>query len=176
MIKMLINAFICKSYTNVVGFFNVRPSKLELVASVILLVSIWSISSLQVNILHAMPDAKELQLSQITPSPSNNSSNITNTPSVLPLSSLPLDNSSNSSNSPSPSSTLESPSSNKVFSNDPTHDTGSNSGTHHTHHGISISSSISSISSSIKHNSHESTQKIINKVKERLKVGDIPFP
>jgi hypothetical protein len=148
--------------------FNVRPSKLELVASVILLISIWAISSPQLNILQAMPDPKKLQLVQITSSPSNNDSNLTSTPSVLPLS-FPLDNSNNSSNALSPSSTLESSSSDKVFSNDPTHNTGSNSGTHHIHRGISISSNID-------HNSHDRTQKIINKVKQKLKVGDIPFP
>jgi len=169
-------------YTKIVAFFNARLSKLELVASAILLVSLWHIFSAQINTLQAMQDSK-LQLAQITSSASNNNNDSnsnttsTSTPSVLPLSPVPLNNSSISSNLPSPSSKLGSSSSNKVFSNDPTHDTGSNSGTHHTHHGISISSSSSSSSSSsIKHNSHDTTQNIINKVKERLKAGDIPFP
>ena len=126
----------------------------------ILLVSISWIFSLHV---YATPDHGT---GNATSQPLTNDNNTTSgVPSVLHLSSVPSNNGT--------SSTSE-PSTNKADANSAT---GSNSGTAHTHHGTGTGSTSST---SNHHNdntkSHDLAQKIINKIKQKFKVGDVPFP
>ncbi len=89
-------------------------------------------------------------------------------PSVLHLSSVPSNNGTSSTSEPSIN--------NKADTNSAT---SSNSGTAHTHHGTSTGSSTGS-STGNHHNdntkSHDLAQKIINNIKQKFKVGDVPFP
>ncbi len=102
-------------------------------------------------------------------------STISNTPSVLRLSPVPLNNANSNNNSVSLPSTSEPFANNKVHTNAATHDTGSNSGTYHTQHSTSIDNSNSNHHKD-NNNSHDPLHNIINKSKQKLKVGDIPFP
>jgi len=69
------------------------------------------------------------------------------------------------------SSTSEPSINNKADTNSAT---GSNSGTAHTHHGTSTGSTGNHHNDNTK--SHDLAQKIINKIKQKFKVGDVPFP
>ena len=134
------------------------------VAIMILLVSISWIFSLHVNALYAMPDHSHVNATS-QPLTKDNSTT-SSAPSVLHLSSVPLNNGTSSTSEPSTN--------NKADTNSAT---GSNSGTTQPHHGTSSSSS----SSSSNHhndntNSHDLAQTIINKIKQKFKVGDVPFP
>ncbi len=96
----------------------------------------------------------------------DNSTTTSNTPSVLRLSSVP---SNNGTLSKSESSTNTKDNTNAA--------TGSNSGTFDTHHGTSVSTgSTTGDHHKDNTNSHDLAQKIINKIKQKLKVGDVPFP
>ena len=107
--------------------------------------------------------------------PNKDNSTISNTPSVLRLSPVPLNNANNNDNSVSLPSTSEPSTNNKGDTNVATHDTSSNSDTHRTQHSTSTDSSNSNHHKD-NNNSYDSSQKIINKIKQKLKVGDIPFP
>ena len=142
--------------------FDVRLLRLEsTVAIMILLVSISWIFSLHVNALYAMPDHSTVNATS-QPLTKDNSTT-SSAPSVLHLSSVSSNNG---------TSTSEPSTNNKADTNSAT---GSNSGTTHTHHGSSTS-----ISTSNHHNdntkSNDLAQKIINKIKQKFKVGDVPFP
>ena len=145
--------------------FDIRLRRLEsTVAIMILLVSISWIFSSNVNALYAMPDHST---GNATSQPlTNDNSTTSSVPSVLHLSSVPSNNGTSSTSEPSTN--------NKADTNSAT---GSNSGTAHTHHGTSTSSTSST---SNHHNdntkSHDLAQKIINKIKQKFKVGDVPFP
>jgi hypothetical protein len=146
-----------------VGVFDIRISRLEsTIAIVIVVVSISLIFSSYVNALYAMPIQSN---GNATLQPLTNSTT-SNTPSVLRFSSVP---SNNGTLSKSESSTNTKDNTNAA--------TGSNSGTLDTHHGTSLNTG----SSTGDHhkdntNSHDLAQKIINKIKQKLKVGDVPFP
>jgi hypothetical protein len=134
------------------------------VAIMILLVSISWIFSLHVNALYAMPDHSTVNAtSQLV---TKDNSTTSSAPSVLHLSSVPSNNGTSSTSEPSTN--------NKADTNSAT---GSNSGTTHTHHGTSTSST-SSTSNHHDDNtkSNDLAQKIINKIKQKFKVGDVPFP
>ena len=137
------------------------------VAIMILLVSISWIFSLHVNALYAMPDHSTVNATS-QPLTKDNSTT-SSAPSVLHLSSVSSNNGTSSTSGPSTN--------NKADTNSAT---GSNSGTTHTHHGTSTSTSTSSTSTSNHHNdntkSNDLAQKIINKIKQKFKVGDVPFP
>ena len=92
-------------------------------------------------------------------------STTSNTPSVLRLSSVP---SNNGTLSKSDSSTNTKDNTNAA--------TGSTSGTLDTHHGTSVSTGSTGDHHRDNTNSHDLAQKIINKIKQKLKVGDVPFP
>lgn len=145
--------------------FDIRILGLEsTVAIMILLVSISWIFSLHVNALYATPDHSTVNA---TSQPlTNDNSTTSSVPSVLHLSSVPSNNVTSSTSEPSTN--------NKADTNSAT---GSNSGTAHTHHGTSTSSTSST---SNHHNdntkSRDLAQKIINKIKQKFKVGDVPFP
>jgi hypothetical protein len=143
----------------------VRLRRLEsTVAIMILLVSISWIFSLHVNALYAMPDHSTVNAtSQLV---TKDNSTTSSAPSVLHLSSVPSNNGTSSTSEPSTN--------NKADTNSAT---GSNSGTTHTHHGTSTSST-SSTSNHHDDNtkSNDLAQKIINKIKQKFKVGDVPFP
>jgi len=127
----------------------------------ILLVSISWIFSLHVNALYAMPDHST---GNATSQPlTNDNSTTSSAPSVLHLSSVPSNNGTSSTSEPSTN--------NKADTNSAT---GSNSGTAHTHHGTSTSSTSNHDNDNTK--SHDLAQKIINKIKQKIKVGDVPFP
>lgn len=130
------------------------------VAIMILLVSISWIFSLHVNALYAMPDHSTVNATS-QPLTKDNSTT-SSAPSVLHLSSVSSNNGTSSTSGPSTN--------NKADTNSAT---GSNSGTTHTHHGTSTSTSNH-------HNdntkSNDLAQKIINKIKQKFKVGDVPFP
>ena len=134
------------------------------VAIMILLVSISWIFSLHVNALYAMPDHSTVNATS-QPLTKDNSTT-SSAPSVLHLSSISSNNGTSSTSEPSTN--------NKADTNSAT---GSNSGTTHTHHGTSTSTSTST---SNYHNdntkSNDLAQKIINKIKQKFKVGDVPFP
>ena len=155
------------------GVFDIRIIRLEsTIAIVIVVVSISLIFSSYVNALYAMPVHSN---GNATTQPlTKDNSTTSNTPSVLRLSSVP---SNNGTLSKSDSSTNTKDNTNAA--------TGSNSGTFDTHHGTSVStgSSTGSTTGSTtgnhhkdNSNSHDLAQKIINKIKQKLKVGDVPFP
>jgi hypothetical protein len=150
-----------------------------MVAIMILLVSISWIFSLH-NALYAMPDHST---GNATSQPLTKDSTTTSSaPSVLHLSSVPSNNGTSSTSEPSTnnkadtnsatSSTSEPSTNNKADTNSAI---SSNSGTAHTHHGSSTSST-----SNHHHNdntkSSDLAHKIINKIKQKFKVGDVPFP
>ena len=142
--------------------FNEKHTRLKLMHfNTIILVSIISIFSLHENTLFAVPNNGTGKTTTQPLTEDNNSTS--NTPSVLHLSPL---NNTNTSNIALSRATSESSNGNNANSSAFTHDTGSNSA-HHTprnqHKDIS-------------NNSHDLTNKIINKSKQKLKVGDIPFP
>lgn len=143
--------------------FDIRILRLEsTVAIMILLVSISWIFSLHV---YATPDHST---SNATSQPlTNDNSTTSGVPSVLHLSSVPSNNGTSSTSEPSTN--------NKADANSAT---GSNSGTAHTHHDTGTSSTSSSTSTHHNDNtkSHDLAQKIINKIKQKFKVGDVPFP
>jgi hypothetical protein len=133
------------------------------VAIMILLVSISWIFSLHVNALYAMPDHSTVNA---TSQPlTNDNSTTSSAPSVLHLSSVPSNNVTSSTSEPSTN--------NKADTNSAT---GSNSGTTHTHHGPSTSSTSTSNHHNDNTKSNDLAQKIINKIKQKFKVGDVPFP
>jgi hypothetical protein len=142
--------------------FDIRILGLEsTVAIMILLVSISWIFSLHVNALYATPDHSTVNA---TSQPlTNDNSTTSSVPSVLHLSSVPSNNVTSSTSEPSTN--------NKADTNSAT---GSNSGTAHTHHGTSTSSTSNHHNDNTK--SHDLAQKIINKIKQKFKVGDVPFP
>jgi hypothetical protein len=124
----------------------------------VFLVSISWIFSLYVNALYAMP------YTNATAQPlTKDNSTTSSAPSVLRLSPVPVNNG---------TTTSQSSTNNKVNTNADTH------GSHDSH---SIDTSTSSTSSTSNHNkdnmnSHDLAHKIINKIKQKFKVGDIPFP
>jgi len=142
--------------------FDIIILRLEsTVAIMILLVSISWIFSLHVNALYATPDHST---GNATSQPlTNDNSTTSSAPSVLHLSSVPSNNGTSSTSEPSTN--------NKADTNSAT---GSNSGTAHTHHGTSTSSTNNHDNDNTK--SHDLAQKIINKIKQKIKVGDVPFP
>jgi hypothetical protein len=153
--------------------FKVRLTKLKLDVAIltVLVTTIW-ISSLLVNTIYAMPDHSTRNATTQLPTEDNSTSD---TPSVLHLVTVPLNNDTNSeNNSLFPPSTPGS-SSIKPASNAANYDTSSNSGTHHIHRGI-IATSSSDNHHKDKNNSHDLGQKITKEVRQKLKVGDIPFP
>ncbi|MGB6591123.1 MAG: hypothetical protein WBE68_06415 [Candidatus Nitrosopolaris sp.] len=97
--------------------------------------------------------------------------NTSNTPSVIRLSPLILLNNTNTNNNTLSTATSESSNGNNSNSNAFTHDTSSNSVTNHAHYGTGRNQYKDN-----SNNSHDLTNKIINKSKQKLKVGDIPFP
>jgi len=148
-----------------VGVFDIRIIRLEsTIAIVIVVVSISLIFSSYVNALYAMPVHSN---GNATTQPlTKDNSTTSNTPSVLRLSSVP---SNNGTLSKSESSTNTKDNTNAA--------TGSNSGTFDTHHGTSVSTgSTTGDHHRDNTNSHDLAQKIINKIKQKLKVGDVPFP
>jgi hypothetical protein len=153
----------------VVGVFDIRIIRLEsTIAIVIVVVSISLIFSSFVNALYAMPDHST---GNATTQPlAKDNGTTSNTPSVLRLSSVPSNNGTLSKSEPSTNT--------KDNTNAAT---GSNSGTFDTHHGTSVSTGSTTGSTTGNHhkdnsNSHDLAQKIINKIKQKLKVGDVPFP
>src|SRR4029077_19410648 len=114
--------------------FDIRILRLEsTVAIMILLVSISWIFSLHVNALYATPDHSTVNA---TSQPlTNDNSTTSSVPSVLHLSSVPSNNGTSSTSYPSTN--------NKADTNSAI---GSNSGTAHTHHGTSTSSTSSTSS------------------------------
>ena len=141
--------------------FDIRLRRLEsTVAIMILLVSISWIFSLHVNALYAMPDHSTVNATS-QPLTKDNSTT-SSAPSVLHLSSVSSNNGTSSTSGPSTN--------NKADTNSAT---GSNSGTTHTHHGTSTSTSNHHNDNS---KSNDLAQKIINKIKQKFKVGDVPFP
>ena len=147
------------------GVFDIRIIRLEsTIAIVIVVVSISLIFSSYVNALYAMPVHSN---GNATTQPlTKDNSTTSNTPSVLRLSSVP---SNNGTLSKSESSTNTKDNTNAA--------TGSNSGTFDTHHGTSVSTgSTTGDHHRDNTNSHDLAQKIINKIKQKLKVGDVPFP
>ena len=147
------------------GVFEIRINGLEsTIAIMIVVVSISLIFSLCVNALYGMPDHST---GNATTQPlTKDNSTTSNTPSVLRLSSVP---SNNGTLSKSESSTNTKDNTNAA--------TGSNSGTFDTHHGTSVSTgSTTGDHHKDNTNSHDLAQKIINKIKQKLKVGDVPFP
>jgi hypothetical protein len=138
----------------------------------IVVVSISLIFSLSVNALYGMPDHSIGNATTQTLSKYN--STTSNTPSVLRLSPVPSNNGTSSTSEPS---TNTKDNTNTL--------TASNSEPVHTHQGSSVattgSTTGSTTASSSDHhkdnaNSHDLAQKIINKIKQNLKVGDVPFP
>ena len=147
------------------GVFDIRIIRLEsTIAIVIVVVSISLIFSSYVNALYAMPVHSN---GNATTQPlTKDNSTTSNTPSVLRLSTVP---SNNGTLSKSESSTNTKDNTNAA--------TGSNSGTFDTHHGTSVSTgSTTGDHHKDNTNSHDLAQKIINKIKQKLKVGDVPFP
>lgn len=145
--------------------FDIRILRLEsTVAIMILLVSISWIFSLHVNVLYATPDHSP---GNATSQPlTNDNSTTSSAPSVLHLSTVPSNNGTSSTSEPSTNNKADTSSA-----------TSSNSGTAHQYHGTSTSSTSST---SNHHNdntkSHDLAHKIINKIKQKFKVGDVPFP
>ena len=139
----------------------------------IVLLSIGWIFSLyvNVNVVYAMPD--HITGNATTQPLTKDNSTTSNTPSVLRSSPVPSNNVNNNDNSVSLPSTSEPSTNTKDDTNAAIHDTGSNSGTHRTQHSTGIDSSYSKHHKD-NNNSHDSFQKMINK--QKLKVGDIPFP
>jgi len=157
-----------------VGVFNITFTRLKLTdAIMIILLSISSIFSLHVNTLYAMPVNGTGNAT--TQPPNKDNGTTSNTPSVLRLSPVPLKNANINNNSVSLPPPAEPSTNNKGDTNAATHDTGSNSGTHRTQHSTSFDNSNSNHHKD-NNNSYDPAQKIINKIKEKLKVGDIPFP
>ena len=147
------------------GVFDIRIIRLEsTIAIVIVVVSISLIFSSYVNALYAMPVHSN---GNATTQPlTKDNSTTSNTPSVLRLSTVP---SNNGTLSKSESSTNTKDNTNAA--------TGSNSGTFDTHHGTSVSTgSTTGDHHKDNTNSHDLAQKIINKIKQKLKVGDVRFP
>lgn len=131
-------------------------------------IMIITIFSLHVNTLYAVPNNDTSNTTTQTAIDNNNGT--ANTPSALRLSPLILLNTTNTYNNTSSTAASESSNGNNSNSN-ATHDTSSNSVTHLTHHGAGRNQ--------YKDNSNNSdgvTNIIINKSKQKLKVGDIPFP
>ena len=111
-----------------------------------------------------------------TTQPLTEDNSSSDTPSVLHLVTVPLNNDTNNkNNSPFPPST-PGPSSIKPASNAANYDTSSNSETHHIHRGNIATTSSSDNHHKDKNNSHDLGQKITKEVRQKLKVGDIPFP
>ena len=135
---------------------------------IIILVSISSIFSLHVSTLYAVPNNDTSNSTTQTLAEDNNSTS--NTPSVLRLSPLILLNNTNTNNNTLSTATSESSNGNNSNSNAFTHDT-SNSVTNHAHYDTGRNQYKDN-----SNNSHDLTNKIINKSKQKLKVGDIPFP
>ena len=127
----------------------------------IFLVSISWISLLHVNTIYGMPDQGTGNAT--TQELTKDNSTTSNTPFVLRLSPIALNNTNSSDNPLSAPSTSEPPTSKKVDSNASLHDSGSNSRTDHIHH-------------KDHNNSDGLGLNITKKVKQKLKVGDIPFP
>jgi hypothetical protein len=143
--------------------FNEKHTRLKLMhVNTIILVSIISIFSLHENTLYAVPNNGTGNTTTQPLTEDNNSTS--NTPSVIHLSPL---NNTNTNNNALSTATSESSNGNNANSND----TGSNSATHHAHYGTSRNQHKDN-----SNNSHDLTNKIINKSKQKLKVGDIPFP
>lgn len=156
----LYRSVLCYSW----GVFNIRLSSLKL-SIMIVLVSI-SLLLIQVKTLYALSNHGILSDNSTSPNPS-----------VLRLSPAPL----NGSNSVLPSSTSSTPTGPKSDTN--TTDHGTTTGSFPTHGGTNIDSA-STISSTSTHTDHQKkdsdsglfAQKIISKIKQKFKVGDIPFP
>jgi hypothetical protein len=148
-----------------VGVFDIRILRLEsTIAIVIVVVSISLIFSSYVNALYAMPVHSN---GNATKQPlTKDNSTTSNTPSVLRLSSVP---SNNGTLSKSESSANTKDNTNAAI--------GSISGTFDNHHGTSVSTgSTTGDHHKANTNSYDLAQKIINKIKQKLKVGDVPFP
>jgi hypothetical protein len=147
--------------TELVSIINLKAT----VTILIVLVSISCNFSLYVNVVYAMPNHITGNITTQIPTKINETTS--DTPSVLTLSPVPLNSVNGKQNSvPLPSASEPTTNNENVARHD-----GSNSGTHHTQHSTSVDSG-----SKNNHHSTESPQKIINKVKQKVKVGDIPFP
>jgi len=152
-----------------VGVFEIRINGLEsTIAIMIVVVSISLIFSLCVNALYGMPDHSTGNAT--TQLLTKDNSTTSNTPSVLRLSPVPSNNGTLSTSEPS---TNTKDNTNTL--------TASNSGTVQTHQGTSVGTTGSTTTSSSDHHkdhahSHDLAQKKINKIKQKLKVGDVPFP
>jgi hypothetical protein len=129
------------------------------------------IFSLYVNVVYAMPNHRTGNVTTQIPTKINETTS--DTPSVLTLSPVPVHNVSSKQNSVAHPSASEPTTNNENVAR---HDTGSNSGKHHTQHSTSVDSGNNNNRHKDKSNSNESSQRIINKVKQKVKVGDIPFP
>jgi len=152
--------------------FNVILTKSELRDLImIILVSTSPIFSFHPNTLYAAPANATRSDNATTQTIAKDNNNTSTTPSVILLSPVPL-NRTNVDNNTLSSTTSESSNGNNANPNAPIHDTGSNRGTHHTHDGAS---SINQHKNS-SNKSHDVVHKILNKIKHKLKVGDIPFP
>jgi hypothetical protein len=160
-----LNAFIYKVHTKVMGLFNVKHTKSKLMeVIIIILVSISSIFSFHVNTVYAVPDnGSGYATAQALAKDNNNTSN---TPSVIRLS--PGTNTDSNALSPT---TSESSNGSNANPNASIQDTGSIR-THHTHDGSSSGNHHKDNSNK----SHDLAHNIISKIKQKLKVGDIPFP
>ena len=110
-----------------------------------------------------------------TTQPLTEDNSSSNTRSVLHLFTVPLANDTNSKNNSLFPPSTPGPSNIKPTSNAANYDTSSNSGTHHIHRGNIVTSS-SDNHHKDKNNSHDLGQKITKDVRQKLKVGDIPFP
>ena len=152
--------------------FKVRLTKLKLSVAIltVLVTTIWISSSL-VNTVYAMQDHSSRNS---TTQPLTEDNGSSDTPSVLHLL-HPLANDTNSKNNSLFPPSTPGPSSIKAASNAANYDTSSNSGTHHIHRG-NIATSSSDNHHKDKNNSHDLGQKITKEVRQKLKVGDIPFP
>ena len=151
------------------GVLEIRINGLEsTIAIMIVVVSISLIFSLCVNALYGMPDHSTGNAT--TQLLTKDNSTTSNTPSVLRLSPVPSNNGTLSTSEPS---TNTKDNTNTL--------TASNSGTVQTHQGTSVGTTGSTTTSSSDHHkdkahSHDLGQKIINRIKKNLKVGDVPFP
>jgi hypothetical protein len=126
---------------------------------ILVLLSFSWIFSLRVDFLYAMSDLNAVNTT--TQPLTNDSSTTSSVPSVLHLSPVPVNNG---------TTTSQPSTNNKADTNVDTHDTGSNS----------LDTSGSTMSTSNHHkdntNSHDLAHKIINNIRQKFKVGDVPFP
>ena len=142
------------------GVFNIIPTRLKL--SVVIVLVSTCLLAIQVNTLYALSITRILTDNSTSPNPS-----------VLRLSPAPL----NSSDTVPPSSTLSTPTGPKADTHSGTNiDSTSTSSASGSGSGTSSSGSTSSDHQKKDSDSGVTAQKIINKIKQKFKVGDIPFP